>query len=178
MADIQIAQKNTRRKTADPRIDLAPMVDLGFLLITFFMYTTSMAKLKTMEIDMPYKSQQTTTPTAFPEESTLTLIATKNHKLLLIEGSKIDEAKLITQQELRPSLIDHAKAASALPATFSKEAHQLHVIIKPNDDSSYEDLVSILDEMTINAVPYYAIVDITAEDQQLLTNKLQNNVVK
>lgn len=178
MADIQIVNKNSRRKTADPRIDLTPMVDLGFLLITFFMYTTTMTQNKSLVIDMPYKTELNTPPTAFPEESTLTLIPTGNHKLLQIEGSNIEDSKLISLQQLRVSLTEHISAAKALPATYSQEAHKLHVIIKPNYDCKYEDLVAILDEMTINDVPYYAIVDVTTEDQQLLTNKLQTQLVK
>lgn len=178
MADIQIANKNSRRKTADPHIDLTPMVDLGFLLITFFMYTTTMTQNKSMVIDMPYKSEQNTSPTAFPEESTLTLIPTGNRKLLQIEGNNIANSEIISLQQLRSSLTKHIHIAKALPVTYSQEAHKLHVIIKPNYDCKYEDLVTILDEMAINDVPYYAIVDVTTEDQQLLTNKLQSAMWK
>jgi biopolymer transport protein ExbD len=53
MAEMNLPEKGGRRRVQPPRIDLTPMVDLGFLLITFFMFTTTLAQNKTLELNMP-----------------------------------------------------------------------------------------------------------------------------
>ncbi len=174
MADMQLPQKNGRRKVHALRVDLTPMVDLGFLLIAFFMYTTTMAKPKTMEVNMPF---ETDVKTAFCEECTVTLMPTKDHKLVYYKGTFEHPTKLgISSFEpngLRAELIKEQQAVKALPASFSKDAHELHVIIKPNDDCTYEDLVKVLDEMSILDIKYYAMTDITAAEKEFVTKKLQ-----
>jgi biopolymer transport protein ExbD len=57
MAEMNIADKNSKnnRKKMSTRVDLTPMVDLGFLLITFFMLTTTFNKPQAMEVNMPKK---------------------------------------------------------------------------------------------------------------------------
>lgn len=49
------------------------------------------------------------------------------------------------------------------------------ILIKPEKDATYQNTVSILDEMSINEVPRYRVMDITEEEQQFLD---QNNQTK
>src|ERR1044072_1015913 len=75
-------------KKLSTRIDLTPMVDLGFLLITFFMYTTTLAKPKTMQINMPYKDEklQEKDQSKVKKSTALTILVSKDHRLYTYEG--------------------------------------------------------------------------------------------
>ncbi len=170
MADMDLPQKTGKRKVQVPRIDLTPMVDLGFLLITFFIFTTTMAKSKTMEVNMPFRTDEA--KTSFVEESTITLIPTKEHGIVYYHGAFTQDSALhlARQNEIRDVLIAKQRAAAALPASLSADAHQVHVIIKPNDDCKYEDVVSLLDEMNILQIPFYAVDDVTQAEKEWLEN--------
>lgn len=161
MAEV-ISQKGGRGRTMPPRQDLTPMVDLGFILITFFIYTTTIATPNVIDVRMP-SNEHVPEPTVFVEESTITLMPVKDHRVfyycgLLNTPSQLRETSM---QGVREILIQKKKAAAALPASFSADAHGLHVLLKPNDDSKYEDLVALFDEMAITDVSVYALVDIT-----------------
>ncbi len=171
MAELNIAPKGGRRKTIPPRIDLTPMVDLGFLLITFFMFTTTLAQEKALEVSMP-SNEITHEPTVLPEESTVTLIPLKGHKMIYYKGilkdaGQLKECPVAGATNIIMSL---KKDVAALPGTLSKEAHKLHVLIKPLDDCSYDDVVHVLDAMLIVDVPYYAVVYITPEESDMFSS--------
>lgn len=86
MADIQVNATRNGRNHATPRIDLTPMVDLGFLLITFFMMTTTMRESKRIDVQMPF----TPAPpgrVAYYESSAITLLPAKDHKIFYYEGT-------------------------------------------------------------------------------------------
>jgi len=171
MADIQVSEKSGRRKTHSLRVDLTPMVDLGFLLITFFMYTTTLAKNKLMEINRP--SGNVAHPTVYPEESTVTLIPVGFHKIIYYPGTlyKTEWRQIgySGNSSVRNILMAKEKQVAGLPNTLSAQAHQLHVVIKPDSDCSYSDIVALLDEMHILDIQYYALTDITAEEKDLLS---------
>ena len=173
MADVQVNQPKGKRGRRVPLMDLTPMVDLGFILITFFIYTTTIAEPRMMDINMPYKPA--TEGTAYIDTATITIMPTKSHLYALYTGAFKEgiEYKTYTGNELRSVITNKQSALKRLPATFSEQAHQLHIIIKPNDDCEYQDVVTLLDEMTINQVAYYAIADITPEEKQILTKQLQ-----
>jgi biopolymer transport protein ExbD len=174
MAEI-ITGGNNRSRLQPPRIDLTPMVDLGFLLITFFMFTTTLAKSKSLVLNNPVPTNER--PNEIPEESTLTLIPVSGKTALYYNGA-FDENKPLSTVGLEPNgvrklLRANISSTKNLPATYSAQAHKLHVLIKPNHTCPYNALVSLLDEMLINDVPYYVVVDISAQEQNVITNKLQ-----
>lgn len=163
-------------KKLSTRIDLTPMVDLGFLLITFFMYTTTMAKPKTMEINMPYKDPnlKIEDQTKIKESVALTVLLSKNHTIYYYEGigSNPDKAPDIKRTTFKPTkgirdeiiakkkMVDDLKRTGALGPK-----DETTVLIKPDTTSTYSDLVNMLDEMNINDIKVYAIVDITDLEQ-------------
>ena len=171
MAEILVAQKGGRRKVQMPRIDFTPMVDLGFILITFFIYTTTIARPGSLEINMP--SRETIGGiTVYADTSTITLIAVSNHKVAYYKGV-FNEQKPLSYKpvaEVKDMLTAIKKQVADLPLSLSLQAHKLHVIIKPNDNCKYEDVVQLLDDMNLVEVPYYALVDISAEEKQMVDN--------
>lgn len=165
MAEMILPQKSGKRKVHSLKVDLTPMVDLGFLLITFFMLTTTMAQPKAIELNMP-NTEPTDQPTAFAEESTITLIPSANHMLHYYNGilKQPQEMHVTTMGKARSIITQRKNEVAALPGSYSANAHKLHVLIKPDGHCRYEDVVQLLDEMSINDVQYYAIVDVTNEE--------------
>lgn len=176
-------------KKLSTRIDLTPMVDLGFLLITFFMYTTTMSKPKTMEINMPYKDEniKEEEQSKVKSSTVITVLLSKDHRIYYYEGIGDDPTKppqlnvtYFKQKDgIRDVIIDKKKKVEELKAQGALGAKdQATIIIKPDVNSSYEDLVNILDEMSINDVKIYAIVDITPVDKEFITATEQANGVQ
>lgn len=176
-------------KKLSTRIDLTPMVDLGFLLITFFMYTTTMSKPKTMEINMPYKDEQIKEEeqTKIKASTVVSVLLSKDHRIYYYEGIGDDPTKppqlnvtyFKPKDGIRDVLINKKKAVEELKASGALGAKdQVTVIIKPDVNSTYEDLVNMLDEMSINDIRVYAIVDITPVDKEFIQMTEQANGVQ
>ena len=164
-------------KKLSTRIDLTPMVDLGFLLITFFMFTTTLAKPKTMEINMPYKDPNLKVDemTKLKASAALTVLLSKNHRVYYYEGigddpNKAPELKIgyfnTSKDGIRQEIITKKKTVDELKRSGALgPKDDLTVLIKPDTTSTYSDLVNMLDEMNINDVKIYAIIDISDIEQ-------------
>lgn len=162
-------------KKLSTRIDLTPMVDLGFLLITFFMFTTTLAKPKTMEINMPYKDEKIIDqPTKLKASVALTVLLSKNHRVYYYEGigddpNKAPDMKITgfkAKDGIRDAIIAKKKMVDGLKRSGALTAKdEMTVLIKPDTTSTYSDLVNMLDEMNINDVKVYAIIDISDIEQ-------------
>ncbi len=144
---------SSKKHVLSTRVDLTPMVDLGFLLITFFIFTTSMSQPKAMSLFMPDDKGE---PMNIKESAALTLIPSLNGMVYYYEG-KLDATgfKETNIQAMRDLILD--KKARTKQKDF-------FVVIKPADLSNYGDLVKVLDEMKINEVKRYSIADITKSE--------------
>ncbi|GAA4793404.1 biopolymer transporter ExbD [Olivibacter ginsenosidimutans] len=155
-----------------PRVDLTPMVDLAFLLITFFMLTTQLNKSNAMDVAMPDISVPTEV-TDFSDQRTVTILLGADHKMVWYWGllNNPIEGPTVTDFEkggIRRTIMDKSKKIAMQDQQRKKG---LMVIIKPSDQSSYGDLVNVLDEMKINAVKQYMMGNIDPQETNLLTAK-------
>ena len=138
---------------------MTPMVDLAFLLLTFFMLTTTFNKPQTMEITMPEKPKEEDKQPLVNEKRVLTLILDENDKIYWYLG--------ITEPKLELTNFSKEGVREILREQNSK-IKEMIVLIKPSDRSKYKNVVDILDEMSISNIARYALVDITNDDEELI----------
>jgi biopolymer transport protein ExbD len=148
-----------RSKKASTRVDLTAMVDLAFLLITFFMFTTTLNKPKAMNLAMPDNTDlKVQLPVAATR--TMTILLGGHNKLMWYMGEAGKSAPTVDgygPTQLRKTLIENGKNVAA---THAAPDNYMIVLIKPSDKSTYENLVNVLDEMNITNVKSRAIVKI------------------
>ena len=165
-----------RSKKSNSKVDLTAMVDLAFLLITFFMLTTSLSKPQSMDLGLPDKDEDPSKnkDMKVDENRTLTVLVGENNKMVYYMGllaTPIAGPKDISygKDGIRKELLSRKK--SVLEYTGNKDKGII-VIIKPSKKSNYRNLVDILDEMAIAGVSTYAIVnEYTPEETKLLESK-------
>ncbi len=164
--EVGIIKRGLRVKKAkklSTRVDLTPMVDLGFLLITFFIFTTTMSQPTAMKLFLPKDTDKPEEQNKIKESGALTLMLGKNNAIYYYEGTLAPDAsnfKTTNFKEVREIIINKKRTAN--PADFV-------VVIKPSPEATYKNTVDILDEMTINEVKRYAMVDLFSIEQQLIT---------
>lgn len=153
------------------RVDMTPMVDLGFLLITFFVITTEMAKPTAMNLYMPKDGGE---PTELGASNALTVLL-ENDKLYYYNGEWNDAVKTGTVIETNLSGKDHIRNVISdkqrrldITAKDKEGRDGLMLLIKPGKNVSYKNLVDVLDETTICMVKKYAIVKQSTDEKAWL----------
>jgi biopolymer transport protein ExbD len=156
MATLTAPSGSRRKSTA---IDMTPMVDLAFLLLTFFVLTTNLTKPWTLQIDMPDKVSDTSKQKPIPAEKVLTLVLGAQNKIYWYTGiaNGKGENTDFSSNGVRKILIDKK-------ATIKN----LHVLIKASDQSKYKNVIDVLDEMIITRIERYTIVEMEEPDRQLI----------
>lgn len=179
MAELNTAQPKqkgkgkVRSKKMNAGVDLTAMVDLAFLLITFFMLTTTLSKPQSMNLAMPDKSEIDDKPTVVADNRTVTLLLGTDNKIVWYMG-KMDnmlggpEVVGYGTSGLREMIQEKSQHVLSITQDLEKG---IIVIIKPSDKSNYRNLVDALDEMAISRVETYAIVDISEVELELLAEQ-------
>lgn len=180
--------EGTKSKKLSTRVDMTPMVDLGFLLITFFMLTTTMSKPKTMDLVMPKDTEKEEEQNKVKESTALTILLGKKNKVYYYEGlaqdpnasSNPDFFKATTFSNtggIRDVIIKKRDEVSQL-RNFKGEPEDVVVIIKADDGATYQNFVDLLDEMAINRIQRYATVDISDQDKQWIKSTEASNGIQ
>jgi biopolymer transport protein ExbD len=180
-----------KAKKLSTRVDMTPMVDLGFLLITFFIFTATMSSPTTMDLNMPKESDKKEDETKVKQSGALTVMLGKNDQVYYYEGElgpNGENFKQTTFKGIREEIIrkkkeviknhvhddkcqdlkDKAKARNDPKWETADLDRDFVVVIKPDAEATYKNTVDILDEMTINSVKRFAMVKISDTEAQLI----------
>jgi len=170
-----------RSKKQNSKVDLTAMVDLAFLLITFFMLTTTLSKPQSMDLTLPDKDPKDKTDDIKVDENrTMTVLLGENGKLVRYVGmleNPVAAPKDFSygKDGIRKEILSRMESVKQYAIANGKPKDGMIVIIKPSKKSTYRNLVDILDEMAItnvNKTGSYAIVnDFTPEEVKLLEGK-------
>lgn len=140
---------------------MTPMVDLGFLLITFFIFTASMAETKALRLIMPADGEGT----KIGQSTVLNALLGADNRIYLYEGDWKDAVK--NDKVVKTSYNVYTGAGSLIRAkqkALGDRTKELMLLIKPTEGATYQNIINALDEVTINGVKKYAIVDPSAEE--------------
>ena len=174
MTEILATGRDDRRKAGvrrltkpNPRTDMTPMVDLGFLLITFFVFTAEMSKPSTLKLYMP---KQEGPPTKLAMSNALSVLLDDNDRVYYYHGDWKDA--FATNQVFKTSLsvsdglgkVVRDKQKWLDVNNLKEKRNGLMLLIKPGKGASYKTVIDALDEALINVVSKYAIVSLTPEE--------------
>jgi len=166
MADVDLSQSKGKQKHGGKkkkkriavRIDMTPMVDVAFLLLTFFMLTTSMSKPQTMEINLPPSE----TKADVAESNLLTLRISEDFRIFWNIGT--ESPTTVDGKAKKERLINLGKLLKERNASNPK----LITLIKVDGKAKYIDMVDIMDELNINSITRFSLAPMLDEDKKVI----------
>ena len=166
-----------KTKKLHPRVDLTAMVSVSFLLIVFFMLSSFLARNNAMDLGMPEKRNESETKIICDmgcgDNRTMTLLLGTDNKIISYFGYINSPIEGPTQfnynnSDLTKELI---LKNQSIQKKYGDPKKGLIVFIKSSKQSTYGNLVNVLDKLAIAKTPTYAVVDITPEEEALLASK-------
>jgi biopolymer transport protein ExbD len=158
-----------KRKRLGFRLDMTPMVDVAFLLLTFFMLTTTFAKSNTMEINIP------------PETGEVA-IAERNVMTLRVPGDGFAYWSFAEEAPHRVALYDNSGIHASLGGELRQVLRQqftsnkkLVIVVRISDKAKYKSLVDIIDEFNLMKIDRFSLDDFTAEDEAAISRAVAVN---
>ena len=156
------------------KIDMTPMVDLGFLLIAFFVITTELSKPTVTDFYMPKDGNQM----PLGNSNALTVLLEKNNTVFYYHGDWEEATK---KDQIFQTNFSYSKGLGEIIRKkqqwldinmANKEGRDgLMLLIKAANEANYENVLKVLDEIAINQVKKYAIIKLTQEERNFLKDK-------
>lgn len=148
-----------RRTRSSTRIDMTPMVDLAFLLLTFFILTSRLMQPYVMDLNIPEEETDTTIDRRPPVnvKHVLTLLLAADNKICWFVGNEPPQYTDFSANGIRKVLFES-----------NARINDMVILIKPSNHSVYGNMVDIMDEMAITEMKRYYLVDFTPEDEKIL----------
>jgi len=176
-----------KTKKKSTRIDMTAMVDVAFLLLTFFVLTATMSNSAVMELTMPPKvedeEQEKELRQKVIENKIMTIVLKEDNEIgyyIGIRDAETGEANFGTTGEnsIRKVIEDHLRGDGTLPrcpkgAKDVSNCWDPIFVVKPKEDSKYKNLVDLLDEFAITNAPKYAIDKFTPTDSLILIGEYE-----
>ncbi len=167
-----------KAKKLSTRVDLTPMVDLGFLLITFFIFTTTMSQPTAFKLFLPKDAEKPEDNNPVKQSGVLTILLGKDNHVFYYEGMLDNSNASSKFKSANFGNGDDGIRNVILKKKVNTPETDFVVVLKPNPECTYKNVVTILDEMSINVVKRYALVDITEVENQLVKITEAANPVK
>jgi biopolymer transport protein ExbD len=169
MAEIQTSETRKKKgvrcsKKLSTRVDLTPMVDLGFLLITFFVFTTSITKPTAMKLNLPDDPDKDSTTTAGGK--TLSILLGANNTIYYYEGQNIANMQVSNFSSV--GLREVIRNKKQQVKMKYGDGNETVVLIKPTTEASYSNVVDALDEIQINTIERYVLMAPATKETALL----------
>ena len=190
-----------RAKKQSTRIDMTPMVDLAFLLLTFFVLTSTFSKPKSMELTFPVPPDNITEQP--PIKNGITIILTKDDRIFYYEGEykpkDTDKGPKTTLSELNFSqealhkylaeknkwaqeeiakLDEKFKNKQIADTTHKRMVKEIKankiaptILLKTDDKATYKNVIDVIDELNINLIGKYVVVDILKPELDMINEK-------
>ena len=174
MAEI-IAQEKSggRQKKKNVKIDMTPMVDLNFLLLMFFMFTSSFSKPNVMDLGLPAKDPNPD-PKHIPyidNRNQITFIIGENNRIFYHQSNE----KELTEAGLKETDYNGVNVSKIISNAYDKalKKENFTIIVKPTNESNYKNFVDMMDNISISKKERYGISDIKPWEK-----KVYENVIK
>lgn len=151
-------QSGRQRSRKSTNVDMTAMVDVAFLLLTFFILTTTLQSEQAMQVAVPAKGDAQEIQCS----KNLTFYLGGDNKVYWYGGCEMDD---IRETGHGPG------GVRQIIAEQKQLRNDLIVSIKPGEKSDFQNLVNIFDEMKITGVPKYALASMTPEEKNFLESR-------
>ncbi len=145
-------KKRKKSRRLGIRIDMTPLVDVAFLLLTFFMLTTSMSRPQTMEINLPPDEVNI----EIAESNLLTLRVDSKERIYWSIG--IESPTKIEFNALREFLKQRSQANP-----------KLVTLVKVDREAKYSTMVNMMDELNLANITRFSLAPLLDQDKAMLS---------